>query len=225
MPFHIDPNATYRTFKDIPQFTKSSSYAVSVPWRSIDSTLKEFGSGPAGIDLDPEFQRGHVWRQDESWEPGSVHQQTDYVEFCLRGGRSGQDIHFNCPYWQSGNEHTGKMVLVDGKQRLNAVRRFLNNEIPAFNKFMFEYEGVLAYTAVSFTFHVNDLTTDLEVYDWYLSMNAGGTPHTPAELDRVRALMVRELEKQGAVTGAALTLDAEADAIVASQIVRRTGPR
>lgn len=37
--------------------------------------------------------------------------------------------------------------------------------------------------------NVNDLKTKREVLEWYVQMNAGGTPHSPEEIERVRRLM------------------------------------
>jgi len=80
------------------------------------------------------------------------------------------------------------MVLVDGKQRLNAVLRFLRNEIPAFGHFYREFKDKLSMTGPSFRWHVNDLKGKKAVLNWYLELNAGGTVHTDAELDKVRTM-------------------------------------
>lgn len=37
--------------------------------------------------------------------------------------------------------------------------------------------------------NVNDLKTEREVLQWYIDMNAGGTPHTMEEIDRVKKLI------------------------------------
>ena len=41
--------------------------------------------------------------------------------------------------------------------------------------------------------NVNDLKTEREVLQWYVDMNAGGTPHTTEEIDRVKKL-INDLE-------------------------------
>ena len=41
-------------------------------------------------------------------------------------------------------------------------------------------------------FFVNDLKTRKEVLQWYVDLNAGGTVHTEAEIDKVRKLLVLE---------------------------------
>lgn len=166
------------SFQDIPQLTQWGSYAVDVDWRYLESHIAR--QTEWGLDLDPDFQRAHVWTEE---------QQIAFVEFKLRGGHSGGDILTNCKGWHDNG--IGDYVLVDGKQRLNAVRRFLSNELPAFGRLFKDYTGTLRFMQ-SFRWHVNDLPTRADVLRWYLELNAGGTPHTAEEIERVRQLLIRE---------------------------------
>ena len=164
-------------------FVPTPSYRVHVDWRYIEDHItnwQERGSDGsiAALDLDPDFQRGHVW---------TIEQQTAYVEYNIRGGMSGREIYFNCKGWSGRYE--GPFVIVDGKQRLQAARQFLANKVPVFGGYYFsEIEGRLPSNA-SFNFCVNDLKTRAEVLKWYLEMNSGGTPHTPAEIAKVQTML------------------------------------
>ena len=163
-------------FKDIEQVS-NARYAVTVPWSSIERTFSEYREG-FSLDLDPPYQRGHVWSQA---------QQISYVEFILRGGSSGRDLYFNCPGFVN---HIGdnEMTLVDGKQRLTAALLFLDNEIPAYGHLIRQYEDKPHTLDHSFIFHVNDLE-GVEVLKWYIHLNSG-IAHTEEELDRVRRMIV-----------------------------------
>ena len=163
-------------FQDIPQMTQAR-YRVDVMWSYLFSHLNHYNES-YGIDLDPDFQRAHVWAEA---------QQIAYVEYQLRGGISGKDIFFNCPGFQGGRDNPGPMVLVDGKQRLNAVTRFLQNEIPAFGSLLKDYEDKL-YSLPSFSVWVNNLNSRQAVLQWYLDLNSG-VAHTQEELDKVKELM------------------------------------
>lgn len=167
-------------FRDFQTFIRNPSYRVNVEWRYSEHCLENWahrGDGIAPVNLNPDFQRLHVWTQE---------QQIKYVEYILKGGRSGLDIYFNCKGW-SGN-YEGPFVLVDGKQRLHAVREFLANRLPIFDGTLFsQIEGRLPNEA-QFIFHVNDLKNYAEVIKWYLEMNTGGTPHTPEEIAKAQAL-------------------------------------
>lgn len=165
-------------YDDIPQFTKSGSYRVTVDWKYLLEHLNEWENerGGAKLDMNPDFQRLHVWTEE---------QQIAYVEYILRGGMSGRDIYFNCVGWSG--DYRGPFVLVDGKQRLQAATKFLTNAIPVFNGHYFkDIEGRIR---AHFNFNVNDLKTPKEVVQWYIEMNTGGTPHTKEEIEKARAIL------------------------------------
>jgi len=175
------------TFDAIPKFTRHATYSVNVGWKFLPTWVKEH-QDDFNLDLDPDFQRGHVWTPE---------QQVRYVEFILRGGASGRDIQTNCVNWNSVVKPQGPYVLVDGKQRLTAALAFLNNEFAVFEGqpyggYYEDFTGRLSITGVSFTWHVNDLDTRAEVLQWYLDLNAGGVVHTDEELTRVRKLLEQE---------------------------------
>jgi hypothetical protein len=166
-------------FRDIPQYTRWATYAVDVSWsylkRHVQMHVEEYG-----LNLDPDFQRGYVWTPE---------QKVRYVEFVLQGGAGGRDIQTNHPNW-NGSLMTGDYVLVDGKQRLNAVLGFLDNDFPIFGgNYLRDYEDAPHILTARFRWHVNDLATRTEVLQWYLDLNAGGTVHTAAELDKVRGMI------------------------------------
>jgi len=134
-----------------------------------------------GLQLNPDFQRGHVWAED---------QQISYIEFLLKGGKSARIIYFNHPNWM-GNWQ-GDFVCVDGLQRLTAVMRFFNNEIKVFDTYYKDFEDKL-HSDIDLIFNVNNLKTKKEVLQWYLEMNSGGTIHTEEEISRVKELLKKEV--------------------------------
>lgn len=168
-------------FYDIPQFTSSGRYKVDMSMeilvKQIDLWIKE-----EGLQLNPDFQRGHVWTKE---------QQIKYIEYVLRGGRSGRDLYFNCPSWMKSN-YKGKyrdFVCVDGLQRITAIQRFLNNEITAFGQYYSEFGGKTNLICHGVQIHVNDLPSRKDVLQWYVEMNEGGTPHSQAEIERVKKMI------------------------------------
>lgn len=173
-------------FKDIPQLTREGSWQANMPMRYILDRIKEWEEDEYyKLQLNPNFQRGHVWTEE---------QQVSYVEFLLRGGKSAKVIYFNKPSWQSSAIIDGydDFVCVDGLQRLTAVMRFLNNEIKVFDTYYKDFEDKLPM-GIDLVFNINNLKTEKEVLQWYVDMNAGGTPHTNDEIERVKK-MIDELE-------------------------------
>lgn len=171
-------------FRDIPQLPQAH-YKIDVEWGHLEEQLEDWaeeaGGEFGGLDLDPDYQRGHVWTPE---------QQVAYVEYTLMGGEVGRRITWNSPDWMGSWKRPTE--LVDGKQRLEAVRSFLRDEIPAFGAKFSEYTDKLRMMGPRFEFQICKLDTREEILQLYLNINAGGTPHTQDELDRVRALLEKE---------------------------------
>lgn len=166
-------------FADIPLYTTFPEYGVDVAWSSLERHLEEMLG--LGLNLNPDFQRAHVWT-----EP----QQAAYVEHVLKGGWASRQILFNCPSWRMGGKD---VVLVDGKQRLEAARKFMRNDLVVFGKYKRDdFTDSPGALVACFRFCINELETRAAVLQWYLELNAGGTPHTKAELEKVRLMLVYE---------------------------------
>ena len=121
------------TFKDIPQFISDGSYCVNISMEHlvdwIDRMIKE-----DGLQLCPDFQRGHVWTED---------QQVKFLEFIFHGGKTGRTLYFNDPHWHDVRPETGyrDFVCVDGLQRITAIQKFLNNDLRVFGQLYSEFGG------------------------------------------------------------------------------------
>jgi uncharacterized protein with ParB-like and HNH nuclease domain len=167
-------------YADIPKLTSGGNYRVNCSWDDLIDSLDRYQNDTmAKLDMNPEFQRGHVWTEE---------QQIQYLEFKIRGGSGSNEIKFNCVGWMNG--FAGPFVLVDGKQRIEAVTRFAKNEIRAFGYFLDEFEDKkLLMRRSDFIFCINNLDTQEDVLRWYLELNSGGTPHTKEELDKVKKMM------------------------------------
>lgn len=135
-------------------------------------------------DLDPDYQRGHVWTEK---------QQQLFLGHLFEVGRMPL-VFLNMG---SRESFTERIEVLDGKQRITACLRFLRNELPA---------ELLSGRQLWFKdFDERDrrgsprikcaqvyLGTRAEVLRFYLRLNAGGIIHSQAELDRVRAMLARE---------------------------------
>lgn len=171
--------------RDIPRMSQAN-YQVDVSWTSVERHLAMFADGNVPLVLDPPYQRGFVW---------TLEQQIAYLEFQIKGGMGGKDIFWNAPGWHHGEE--GDIELVDGKQRLNAVQGFIANKIPVFGRLLSEFKDQPDPIRHRFKFHVNDLTDPVEVVQWYLDMNTGGSIHTEKDLQPAYAHLAKLLKKRG----------------------------
>lgn len=164
----------YTRFEDVPQFTRDGAWECDY---DLEGAWK-FASNPENkFNLDPDFQRAHVWTED---------QQIAWLEFFCRGGKTGRVLYFNHPGWMRGFK--GEAVIVDGKQRLESIRRFIHNEIPVFGSYFREFTDSLRILR-TVKINVNTLQTRSEVLQWYIDFNAGGVAHTDEEIGRVRKLL------------------------------------
>lgn len=168
-------------FKEIPQFTSEGSYQVDMDLCRIPDWIDE-QKKEMNLNLNPPFQRGHVWTEK---------QQIAWLEYFLKGGKSGNIIYFNCPSWNQfvAKNSYNDFVCVDGLQRLTAICRFINNKIKVFDSYYDEYEGKIFLNRHTVKFNINDLKTEKEVLQWYVDMNAGGTPHTDDEINKVKEMI------------------------------------
>jgi len=181
--------------KDIPQFCQDGHYQVDTCLDMFEENIKRY-EVEYGLILNPDFQRGHVWSRD---------QQIAFVEYFLKGGRSGRTLYFNHPFWMRWQEKYKPetyhdFVVVDGLQRITALLAFVRGELPAFGLYVYSllnppnaerFDGKLMTLECNsnLIININNLPTRAKVLNWYLQMNSGGTPHTEAELKKVRDML------------------------------------
>lgn len=164
---------------------------------SLDSDMKNAGGS---LDLNPDFQRGHVWTDDH---------RSRYIEALFQGAAPNRII-FNCPGWVSGPFRADEgsdipeflFQCVDGLQRITAVRKFVAGEISIFGGLRF---GDLEGTAFSvrrlnlrLSFHVFSFTRKADLLRFYIDLNRGGVIHSDEEIERVRE-MLRQTEAAGRI--------------------------
>lgn len=145
-------------------------YLIDVPLDSLKQKMKDW-SNYYELDLDPEFQRDHVW---------TLKQQIEFMEYLLRGGYV-NPIFFNMEGWME--DFRGKLQLIDGKQRFNTIMKFIDNKLPVFGGYTINQIENFNLRDFSIKYGVNNLS-EKEAIDWYVSMNTGGTIHTDEEIQK-----------------------------------------
>lgn len=168
-----------------------SLYEVDVSWNSLDWQIESFSKDYGGVDLNPDYQRGHVWTEL---------QQQRFIEASMRKvlPSSAFLIQLNCPNW---NENYTKgdlplgMQCIDGLQRLTAVKGYLAGDVKPFGMHIREFDGSSFMCRgltgpARFRIAMYGFTKKREVLEHYLAHNTGGTPHSDDELDRVREMLI-----------------------------------
>lgn len=174
----------------------SDKWAVDVGWEDIEDHLERHCDKGHNLDLNPDYQRGHVW---------TLEQRRAYVEHVLQGGRIGNDILCACESWDA--YPVKNYTLLDGKQRLTTILMFIKDEFRVlpddirpegylFSEIRSPNRRKFSWTDSRFRWKVIECKDRAAVLDLYLRLNGGGTPHSKEELDRVRMLRQAELEKK-----------------------------
>lgn len=175
--------------KDIIDEFPQSSYHIN---SSLNFILEQIGHWNdrdlMRVEMEPEFQRAHVWTEK---------QQISYMEYLVRnpGDSKAKSITFNCSSWNCYLPKDNIVYLVDGLQRLTAIKRFLNNEIPIYGYYLKEFDSDLFIKRIYLDIYVYALPYK-EMLKLYINMNAGGVLHTEEEIVKVRVLLEKEIEKE-----------------------------
>lgn len=176
---------------------RTAQYEVDHEWfyfqRALDGFVRDYGS----LELDPDFQRGHVWTPE---------QQQLFLENVLRGvvSSSGFLVQFNCPNWDT-DEFVGDLPAgvqcIDGLQRITAVQDFLAGKVQPFGLTVDDLAGSSFSVRGRYRFRVaiHTFTWRADLLQHYLDLNTGGTPHSPEEIERVRVLRDSALEQRGSL--------------------------
>ncbi|MEC4339629.1 MULTISPECIES: DUF262 domain-containing protein [Stenotrophomonas] len=164
------------------------AYSVDISWAHLARALKNYAAD-YGLNLDPDYQRGRVWTQQ---------QQVHYLENVFRGLVPAETmvIQWACPHWDDhlyAGELPREMQILDGLQRLTTALRYLDGELRPFGRSVDDFKGTQYDVSVRsrwrFRFGIHAFQTREALLSHYLDLNTGGTPHSEAEIARVRSLL------------------------------------
>lgn len=184
--------------RDLPEFEQhllsiikplhAAKWHADYRWDSLEKSLANLGNDYGGLELDPDFQRGHVWTPS---------QQTHFIENCMRGvvTSSGFLIQFNCADWGDEDAQTDLpkgLQCVDGLQRYTAVTEFVKGNVKPFGYSAQELLGTqFSPKRIYMKVAIHAYTKRADLLAHYLALNAGGTPHSAEEIERVRGLLAQ----------------------------------
>ena len=174
------------------KYIEPPRYSVDVAYSDTEWQIQQYAESYDGFDENPDFQRGHVWTQE---------QQIKFVEAIIKGtvGDTGRTITLNCPDFQRDIIKTSDLkgfVVVDGLQRLTAMRKFLKGEFRIFSDVIeggCDYEYFLntkfsLKRMIGFRFSVLNYQYKRELLDYYIAFNDGGTVHSDDEINRIKIM-------------------------------------
>lgn len=148
--------------------------------------LIELGNSYEDTLIIPDYQRGLVWTKK---------QKQNLIMSILMGNPIGDFVFGRKLFRDSRGEVSGLRVdwtVIDGQQRLNAIKEFVGNKFPLPDGKYFKdmkYWDVREFLS-SYrinVLYITDLTYEQEV-EVYWNRNFGGTAHSRTELDRIKKL-------------------------------------
>lgn len=173
---------------------ENAIYQCEFGFTYLRHALNGYANDWGGLELNPDFQRGHVW---------TTQQQTNFIENVLRGivPSSGFLIQFNCPNWV--NDHCQGdlprgLQCIDGLQRISAVLDFLDGKVKPFGLHVDDLDlssFSMKRSHYRFIFSVYDFQNKADLLDHYIAINAGGTPHSEEEILRIKKMRDETLAK------------------------------
>ena len=141
---------------------------------NVESLLHRFYRG---VNMDPEYQRELVWDMDDKLLLiSSIMNNIDIGKFALIIRDYSHDVY---------------VEVLDGKQRLNAIREFYEDR--------FRYAGKL-YSEMCFRdkAHFNDFPLVMlqvpepkdrkDIYRYFVKLNTGGRPQDPSHIEKIRRM-------------------------------------
>ena len=123
----------------------------------------------------PPFQRPPVW---------TMQQNVRFIESCWLGLHLGTYVINRVSTWIDGHPHPTDLWLIDGQQRLRALKSYLGNTFPVFNLHWSDLNDVerRTFENVGFACSTVSHTDAAKLRFMYDCLNFGGTVHT--EQDR-----------------------------------------
>lgn len=181
-----EPSAKELALTSIIKPLQTAKWQCDFRWDGLGDSIASMAADYGDLEMCPDFQRGHVW---------SPEQQIHFIENCLRGvvATNGYLIQFNSPSWGDEGADTDLdpgLQCLDGLQRFTAVTEFVKGNIKPFGLDLAElantqFSPKRMYMKVA----VHGFTRRADLLEHYLAINAGGTPHSSEEIERVQNLL------------------------------------
>ena len=150
------------------RFSYSQRHCISLLWTYYSS----------GIDLDQDYQRGNVWTPEQKYMLiESIYKNIEIGKFTIIR-RSFQD------------EKSRYYEMLDGKQRLTALKEFYESRFMYRGKYYHEMHGRDQghFDNYSINYSETEPLTDEQKYRYFLKLNTSGTPISENHINRVREL-------------------------------------
>ncbi len=144
-----------------------------------------------GIDLDPDYQRGNVWDEDQKVALiDSIFKNIDIGKFAIIKRPWGNDPN------KPQTPHLSEML--DGKQRLTALIDFFCGRFTYRGKYYNDLHPLdqSHFRNYSVSVAQSEGLTNEQKYRYFLKLNTNGSPIEPEHMERVKDMLEKEKSHQ-----------------------------
>ncbi len=134
-----------------------------------------------GCNLDPEYQRGHVWDLDD---------KLSLIKSIFHNIDIGKFTFVRRPYKMDDDAYE----IIDGKQRLTALLEFVENRFSYEGKYWRDLHPLDRHHVRNYGVLVAELpedTTELQKRKYFIKLNTSGKPQDPEHIAKVK----KQIEK------------------------------
>ena len=140
----------------------------------------------SGIQDSPDYQRGYVWSEDD---------KAKFIHSIMMRSDLGKIVLVELPYTESAYYE-----ILDGKQRINALRDFIAGKFKYQNHFHWELSRLdrseIENSLITVAKIKSGQLTKVEKLELFLSVNAAGVPQTEEHLSHVRRLLQQAKQEE-----------------------------
>jgi hypothetical protein len=183
MPIQDDPAA-------IPSMRRNEDIRISYQQRDVRALLSMYHTS-SGLDLDPNYQRGHVWSDDQKVSLiDSIFRNVDIGKFTVIRRPFSEEL--DCYY-----------EMLDGKQRTQALIEFYQDGFKYRGRYYSELHPFDRYhfKGYNISYAETEPLTRSQKYRYFLILNTAGTPMSEGHLDKVRDMLATETTRASGVDG------------------------
>lgn len=181
----IRPYRNPRNIEKIEILKEENDIFFSYQQRDISSILHSIYGG-AGLDLEPDYQRDHVW---------GIDQKIALIDSIFKNVDIGKFTIIRRPF---SEKRTHYYEVLDGKQRIQALIDFFECR--------FEYKGKTYndlhwrdrnhFKGYSVSWAETEPLTNEQKYRYFLKLNVSGIPMSEDQLNKVRLMWIKEQKKK-----------------------------
>ncbi len=188
----VDNGRVYGCWPWVDVFKKSDAKDTSFALRrinnhyissSVDSLLHRAFKN--GIDGNAEYQRGYAW---------SLEDKQRFIESIFRGRDLGKFIFISYP-WPKND-----YVVLDGKQRMNALMEFVTSQFTYRGLYWHEMSIRDRYQfedcSVQYANLDGERYSKIDLLEMFLDINAAGVPQTEDHLIKIRKMLTKEKKER-----------------------------